>query len=186
MYFKYKNIMICVIKIENETLTSNKCMHRMEAMGIGTIAGMLKIVGVAVSVGGTMLISLCKGKTLHLWNPIFHHHNEESTEVASYQLRGTILLLVPNSGNPIFFSKKKENCGSNVQCVFSLYSQSKVLKVYPYKYWSSMATFLVGGFQTAVAGVVFRRDSSAWKIGWDINLVTIIYSVMSHIFSVIL
>jgi hypothetical protein len=124
MYFKYKNIMICVIKIENETLTSNKCMHRMEAMGIGTIAGMLKIVGVAVSVGGTMLISLCKGKTLHLWNPIFHHHNEESTEVASYQLRGTILLLVPNSGNPIFFSKKKKTvaqmCSAFSHCTRSL------------------------------------------------------------------
>jgi drug/metabolite transporter (DMT)-like permease len=65
----------------------------MESMGIGTIAGMLKIVGAVVSVGGTMLISLYKGKTLHLWDPIFHHHDEESTEVASYQLRGTILLL---------------------------------------------------------------------------------------------
>ena len=55
--------------------------------------------------------------------------------------------------------------------------QSKVLNVYPYKYWSSMATCLVGGFQTALAGVIVRRDKDAWKIGWDINLLTIVYSV---------
>ncbi|GJN32634.1 hypothetical protein PR202_gb21150 [Eleusine coracana subsp. coracana] len=65
----------------------------MEVLQIGSLAGSLKIVGVVVSVGGTMLISLYKGKTLHLWNPILHHHNEESIQVASHQLRGTILFL---------------------------------------------------------------------------------------------
>ncbi|KAG2572585.1 hypothetical protein PVAP13_7KG188910 [Panicum virgatum] len=54
--------------------------------------------------------------------------------------------------------------------------QSKVLSVYPYKYWSSMATCLIGGFQTALAGVIVRRDKDAWKIGCDINLLTIVYS----------
>ena len=52
------------------------------------------------------------------------------------------------------------------------------MKVYPYKYWSSMTTCLVGGFQTALAGVIFRRDKNAWKIGWDINLLTVVYSVI--------
>uniref|UniRef100_A0A0Q3R3C6 WAT1-related protein n=1 Tax=Setaria italica TaxID=4555 RepID=A0A0Q3R3C6_SETIT len=103
----------------------------MEALHIRSMLGLLKIAGVLLSVGGTMIISLYKGKILHLWNPILHRHNEED---------------------------------------------SKVLKVYPYKYWSSMATCLVGGFQTALAGVILRRDKNAWKIGWDINLVTIVYS----------
>nr|CAB3489568.1 unnamed protein product [Digitaria exilis] len=39
-----------------------------------------------------------------------------------------------------------------------------------------MATCLVGGFQTAIVGVILRRDKKAWKIGWDINLLTIVYS----------
>ena len=38
--------------------------------------------------------------------------------------------------------------------------QSKVHKVYPYKYWSSMATCLVGGFMTAFAGAVVGRDGA--------------------------
>ena len=66
-----------------------------------------------------------------------------------------------------------------------MWLQSKVLKVFPYKYWSSMATCMVGGLQTALAGVIFRRDKNAWKIGWDINLLTIVYSVIyQHIFSI--
>ncbi|KAL6660777.1 hypothetical protein ACP70R_001812 [Stipagrostis hirtigluma subsp. patula] len=134
-------------------------IFRMEKLQIGTAAGSLKIAGVALSVGGTMLMSLYKGKTLHLWNPILHHHSEEQMEVASNQLRGTILL----AGSSFAFA-----------CWYLI--QSKVLKVYPYKYWSSMATCLVGGFQTALAGVLLRRDSRAWKIGWDINLATIVYS----------
>jgi drug/metabolite transporter (DMT)-like permease len=67
----------------------------METIRIVSIAGSLKIVGVLLSVGGTMLISLYKGKTLHLWNPILeHHHKEQHTpDVASNQLRGTLFLV---------------------------------------------------------------------------------------------
>ncbi|KAK8447499.1 hypothetical protein SEVIR_8G084200v4 [Setaria viridis] len=131
----------------------------MEALHIRSMLGLLKIAGVLLSVGGTMIISLYKGKILHLWNPILHRHNEEDVDVASHHLRGTILL----AASSFMFA-----------CWYLI--QSKVLKVYPYKYWSSMATCLVGGFQTALAGVILRRDKNAWKIGWDINLVTIVYS----------
>lgn len=60
--------------------------------------------------------------------------------------------------------------------------QSKVLKVYPYKYWSSMVTCLVGGFQTAFVGIILRRDKNAWMLGWDLNLVTVVYSVCLRTF----
>jgi len=132
---------------------------RMEALHIRTMAGSLKVAGVLVSVGGTMIISLYKGEILHLWNPILHLRSEEHVGVARHQLRGTFLL----AGSTFMFA-----------CWYLI--QSKILKVYPYKYWSSMATCLVGGFQTALAGVIVRRDVNAWKIGWDINLLTIVYS----------
>lgn len=57
-----------------------------------SMSGSLKIAGVVISIGGTMIISLYKGKILHLWNPILHHHNEEHVDAASRQLRGSILL----------------------------------------------------------------------------------------------
>jgi hypothetical protein len=65
----------------------------MEALRIMSMSGSLKIAGVLVSVGGTMIISLYKGKILHLWNPVLHPHNKEPVDAASHhQLRGTILL----------------------------------------------------------------------------------------------
>uniref|UniRef100_A0A0E0IQB6 WAT1-related protein n=1 Tax=Oryza nivara TaxID=4536 RepID=A0A0E0IQB6_ORYNI len=98
-------------------------------------AGLLKIVGVLVSVGGTMLVSLYKGKSLHLWNSILQHRKEQQTKSATNQLRGTIFL----AGSSLTFA-----------C------------------W-----YLV---QTAFVGIILRRDKNAWMLGWDLNLVTVVYS----------
>jgi hypothetical protein len=64
----------------------------MEALHIRSMPGLLKIASVLLSVGGTMIISLYKGKILHVWNPMLHRQNEEHVAVASHHLRGTILL----------------------------------------------------------------------------------------------
>jgi hypothetical protein len=40
-----------------------------------------------------------------------------------------------------------------------------------------MATCLVGGLMTASVGVIVRRDQDAWKLGWDLKLLTVVYSV---------
>ncbi|RLN38570.1 WAT1-related protein [Panicum miliaceum] len=134
-------------------------MLRMERLQFATMAGSLKIAGVLASVGGTMLITFYKGKALHLWNSILQHHKDEQTEVASNHLRGRILLVASSFA---------------YACWYLI--QSRVHKVYPYKYWSSMATCLVGGSMTALAGIVLRRDRDAWKLGWDLNLLTVVYS----------
>lgn len=65
----------------------------METLRLGTVPGSLKIVGVLLSVGGTMLVSFYKGKALHLWGPILQHHKYEQVRVANHHVRGTILLL---------------------------------------------------------------------------------------------
>ncbi|VAI82437.1 hypothetical protein VPH35_127037 [Triticum aestivum] len=136
-------------------------VFRMETLQIWSIAGAMKIIAVVLSVGGTMLISLYKGKTLHLWDPVLKHHHEgqQTTEVAGNHLRGTIFLV-----------------GSSITLACWYLIQSKVMKVYPYKYWSSMVTCFVGGFQTALVGIILSRDKNTWKLGWDLNLVTIFYS----------
>ncbi|PAN10010.1 hypothetical protein PAHAL_2G065400 [Panicum hallii] len=131
---------------------------KMERLKFATVAGSLKIVGVLASVGGTMVINLYKGNELHLWSSLQYHKNEQ-TEVASHHVRGTIFLVASSFA---------------YACWYLI--QSEVHKVYPYKYWSSMATCLVGGFMTAFAGVVVRRDWDAWKLGWNLKLLTVVYS----------
>jgi hypothetical protein len=73
----------------------------MEALRIMSMSGSLKIAGAVVSIGGTMIISLYRGKILHLWSPIPHPHNEELVDAGSHhQLRGTILL----AGSSLMFA----------------------------------------------------------------------------------
>lgn len=55
--------------------------------------------------------------------------------------------------------------------------QVKVLKVYPWKHWSSVLTCVIGGLQTFVIGIIVKRDALSWQIGWNIQLLTIVYSV---------
>ncbi|KAG2640643.1 WAT1-related protein At2g37450-like isoform X3 [Panicum virgatum] len=132
---------------------------KMERLKFATVAGSLKIVGVLASVGGAMAINLYKGNELHLWRSILQYHKNELTEVASNHVRGTILLVIS-----IFA----------YACWYLI--QTEVNKVYSYKYSSSMATCLVGGFVTAFVGVVVRRDGDAWKLGWNLKLLTVVYS----------
>lgn len=76
---------------------------RMETWQIGSKAGPLKIAGVLLSIGGTILISLYKGSAVHLWNSIRQHHKEARVEIASFatnQLRGTVFL----AGNSLAFA----------------------------------------------------------------------------------
>ncbi|XP_047093574.1 WAT1-related protein At1g25270-like [Lolium rigidum] len=133
---------------------------RLETLRIGTVAGLLKIGSVLLSVAGAMVIILNKGKRLHIWDPILEQHKEQHTaDIAGNQLRGTIYLV----GSTFAYA-----------CWFLL--QAKVHKVFPYIYWSSMATCLIGGFQTALLGILLRRDINAWKLGWDLDLVNVLFS----------
>lgn len=131
---------------------------RMEKLRFGTVTGSLKIIGVLLSVGGTMLVSFYMGKGLHLWGSISQHHNEQ-VQVSNHHARGTILLL----GSIFTFA-----------CWYPI--QSMVNKAYPYKYWSSMATCFLGGFQTTLIGIILRSDRETWKLGWNLQLVTIVYA----------
>ncbi|XP_025828113.1 WAT1-related protein At5g64700-like [Panicum hallii] len=134
-------------------------VFRMEKLRFRTVTGSLKVAGILVAVGGTMFLSFYKGKTLHLWGSILHYHSYEQEHAANHHVRGTILLL----GSSLTFA-----------CWYPI--QSMVNKVYPHKYWSSIATCFLGGLQTTLIGIILRRDRNTWKLGWDLQLLTIVYT----------
>ncbi|XP_034606914.1 WAT1-related protein At5g64700 isoform X2 [Setaria viridis] len=138
----------------------NSCIG-MEKLQFGTATGSLKVVGVLLAVGGTMLVSLYKGKVLHLWGSILRHQRYEQPHTAKHHVRGTILLL-----------------GSSFTFASWYPIQSMVNKVYPHKYWSSTATCFLGGLQTTLIGIILRRDRNTWKLGWDLQLLTIVYTAV--------
>ncbi|XP_048226846.1 WAT1-related protein At5g64700 isoform X2 [Ricinus communis] len=54
--------------------------------------------------------------------------------------------------------------------------QVKLIKELPLKYWATMLTCIIAAIQSAVIGLCLDRSKVAWKLGWDLQLVTILYS----------
>ncbi|KAG6736770.1 hypothetical protein POTOM_060335 [Populus tomentosa] len=54
---------------------------------------------------------------------------------------------------------------------------AKLLKVFPFKYHTTMITCLLASIQSAAIGLCIDRSNAAWKLEWNLQLLTIIYSV---------
>uniref|UniRef100_A0A0A9D8U0 WAT1-related protein n=1 Tax=Arundo donax TaxID=35708 RepID=A0A0A9D8U0_ARUDO len=133
----------------------------MENLRLKSKEGSSKVTRALVCFGGALLICLYKGTDLHLWHAIISHggSREDSNGAGGHHLRGTLLLL-----------------GDCISYAFWYPIQVKVLEVYPWKHWSSVLTCFLGGLQTFSIGIIMRRDKLAWQIGWNIQLLTIVYS----------
>jgi hypothetical protein len=61
-----------------------------------SLVGSVEVTGTLICVGGTLVISLYKGKVLHLWptNIIGYHPNQAGPAFGHHHTRGTILLVI--------------------------------------------------------------------------------------------
>lgn len=68
---------------------------RLERMRLRSTAGKVKVLGTLLCVGGTMIVSLYKGKALHLWptHLLKLHHGAKGAEDHHHWLRGTLFLV---------------------------------------------------------------------------------------------
>ncbi|BAF26207.1 Os10g0197700 [Oryza sativa Japonica Group] len=146
-------------------------LFRKEPLNMRSIVGIIKVVGALVCVGGTIIISLYKGKVLHLWptNIIGYHPSKAATAFGHHHIRGTILLAISCLSLAVWYTV-----------------QAQMLKVFPYKYWSTVATCFVGCIQMAIIGVAMNREKATWKLKWNMSLLTIIYSVTIPVVSDVL
>uniref|UniRef100_A0A0E0B8W2 WAT1-related protein n=1 Tax=Oryza glumipatula TaxID=40148 RepID=A0A0E0B8W2_9ORYZ len=74
----------------------------------------------------------------------------------------------------------------NIVPIAAFILASQMLKVFPYKYWSTVATCFVGCIQMAIIGVAMNREKATWKLKWNMSLLTIIYSVTIPVVSDVL
>ncbi|XP_061339134.1 WAT1-related protein At1g09380-like [Gastrolobium bilobum] len=131
---------------------------RMEKLGLGTWAGKAKCVGAILCVGGALATSLYKGKEFYLGH---HSHHTQANVVAhkTHMLRGTFFLV-----------------GSCFSYTAWFIVQVKLLKVFPLRYWATMLTCIMAAFQAAIVGVFMDHTKAAWSLGWNLQLITILYS----------
>ncbi|TKY56414.1 WAT1-related protein [Spatholobus suberectus] len=137
-------------------LTSIIC--RVEQPMLQIWAGRAKFVGVILCVGGALVASLYKGKEFY----ISHHSHDSQTDVVvqkTNMLRGTILLL---------------SCCFSAAEWFVL--QGKLLQVFPKKYWGIMLQSGMAVIQSAIVSLIIDHSEAAWRFGWNLQLITIVYS----------
>ncbi|TYI85516.1 hypothetical protein E1A91_D04G001500v1 [Gossypium mustelinum] len=134
-------------------------IFRIEKLGLGSKGGKIKTAGAILCVGGALAASLYKGKVFHLADG-HHFHRPAVMEVSKSQwTRGTFMLV-----------------GSCV-CYASWYIlQVKLLKVFPWKYRATLLTCIIASIQSAVIGLCLNRSKAAWRLEWNLQLITIVYS----------
>ncbi|KAK1694218.1 hypothetical protein QYE76_010915 [Lolium multiflorum] len=136
---------------------------RKEPLDMRTLVGNIKVAGTLVCVGGTLVISLYKGKVLHLWptNIIGYYPKADGSKIGHHHVRGTVLLITSCLSLAVWYTV-----------------QAQMLKVFPYKYWSTVCTCFVGSIQMAVVGVIMNREKATWELKWNMSLLTIVYSAI--------
>ncbi|XP_017646878.1 WAT1-related protein At1g43650-like [Gossypium arboreum] len=137
---------------------------RMEKLGLGSKAGKIKTVGAIICVGGALTTSLYKGKAFYLTHD--HHPHYHSPAVAAtmavsspHWTRGTFMLV------------------GSCLCYATWYIlQVKLLEVFPSRYRATLITCIMASVQSTAIGLCLDRSKAAWRIEWNLQLVTIVYS----------
>ncbi|KAK4430654.1 WAT1-related protein [Sesamum alatum] len=136
---------------------------RMEKVNIRSSAGMMKVGGVTLCLGGAATMALYRGPYLKL---LLHNHLINNTHLQHQQLppstntwiKGVALILV-----------------SNLTWAFWLVLQGGVLKRYPSKLVLTTLQCFLSTIQSFVVALVFARDPAQWKLSWNITLLSVAY-----------
>ncbi|XP_059277043.1 WAT1-related protein At5g64700-like [Lycium ferocissimum] len=129
---------------------------RVEKLRLKTKAGKVKLLGAMLCLAGALTITLYKGKVFHVSH---HDKHQNSSKDHANMLRGTIFLMC--------------SCMS-YGCWFLI--QAKVSKVFPYKYSATFIICMIATIQSAIVGVCIDRRKASWKLGLNLQLITIFYS----------
>ncbi|CAN6179769.1 unnamed protein product [Urochloa humidicola] len=142
---------------------------RAEKVELGKWPGRMKLMGALTCVGGTMIVSLLKGRLLHLWPThllkIKSSHSGYAPAIIStprhdmHMVAGTLFL-----------------CGSCLSFALWFIVQARLGKVFPSRYWATMLTCLSGSIQSSVVGVFLSHDRADWRLNWDLQLLTVVCS----------
>ncbi|CAN6466175.1 unnamed protein product [Victoria cruziana] len=133
---------------------------RMEKLCLKNRAGVVKLGGTVVCVMGAMLATLYKGSSVKLLSSLWHTHDKSAVYLAKTDwTRGAMMLVI-----------------SSVSYSGWFIAQVKLFKMFPARYLANTLICLMGSVQSVVIGFAMERDLKMWKIGLDLQLLTIVYS----------
>ncbi|RWR87743.1 WAT1-related protein [Cinnamomum micranthum f. kanehirae] len=139
---------------------------RMETVDWRRIYGQSKILGVVLCLGGAVVLSLYQGPSLQIlhWHVLlasrpggsfisFHGEEEMKTLV-----KGPLLMFL-----------------AFVAWSTWVIMQAKMLKDYKAKLSLTTLQCLLSTIQTGVIAVAFDRNLDSWRLGWNLQLISVIY-----------
>ncbi|XP_028780664.1 WAT1-related protein At4g08300-like isoform X1 [Neltuma alba] len=130
---------------------------RVEVINLRNPRSIAKIVGTLISLGGVMIVTLYRGPIMkNVWPPLIHIHKDD--HIHEEWLKGSLLTIASCIAWAIWYIM-----------------QAYTLKRYPAQWSLTTWMCLVGGAQSAVFTVIVEHDKSAWTIGFNIDLWSIIY-----------
>ncbi|WJZ86385.1 hypothetical protein VitviT2T_005845 [Vitis vinifera] len=138
---------------------------RVEKLAIQTSGGKAKVSGVILSISGAMVLTFYNGIELKIWTT---HINllSDGGKVAASQHTSR------NQGLGAIMA-----AASSLSAAIWLIIQARMSKVYPL-YSGTFLMCACAGVQCAVYAMSRERDWSEWRLGWNIRLLTVIYTAV--------
>ncbi|KAF9673068.1 hypothetical protein SADUNF_Sadunf11G0110400 [Salix dunnii] len=135
----------------------------LETVGWKSFYGGLKILGIVITVGGSMLLSFYRKPSTG--QP--HSPSPGSSEGTFFvnKLEGRTRSIL---GPVLMFL-------SAIAWSTWLVVQSKLLELYPARLRLSTLQCLISSVQSTIIAVAFEREPNSWKIRWDIKLASLAY-----------
>ncbi|XAR73234.1 hypothetical protein NMG60_11007138 [Bertholletia excelsa] len=138
---------------------------RMEIVRL-TSAGIAKITGMVICIGGVLTIALYRGPYLSLF--LHHHllghrsfgqqHPVGGENSSTTWIKGCFLMLMSNT----FFG-------------LWLVLQARIMKSYPSKLLFTTLQCFLSSVQSFFIAIALERDPLEWKLGWNVRLLSVVY-----------
>ncbi|KAF8026458.1 hypothetical protein BT93_F3055 [Corymbia citriodora subsp. variegata] len=141
---------------------------RMEVISVGKWHGRAKVVGSAMGVSGALVYAFVKGPPVNLINwstsgPARQSPPSGSGGISDHSSSGEWI-----QGSLIMFS-------ANILWSLWLILQGPIIKQYPAKLRLTTLQCFFSCIQSAFWAIAKERDPSAWKLGWDMQLLSVAY-----------
>lgn len=140
-------------------------IDRMEKVKLRSARGQAKVLGTLICIGGSLIFTLWKGAILYRGfrkRPLIHIYNEKYVLLGHAKdewIKGSALIMI-----------------SYIAWSAWLILQVVVYKVYPARLSLNAMICFFASLQSSVIALYFDRNPMLWRLEWNVQLLTIVYS----------
>ncbi|OIW03834.1 hypothetical protein TanjilG_30110 [Lupinus angustifolius] len=133
----------------------------LEKLNIRKITGKAKVVGTMMGICGAMILAFYKSIEIHLWSTHINlMPHIQPHDVSDTQIWGSALAF-----------------GTCLSYSIWLIIQARMSEKFPWHYTSAALMSVMASIQSVIFALCMERDLNQWKLGWNIRLLTALYSV---------